>query len=442
MSVGTLDVRVRGNTLFPPTLLNRFHILLAILRQIHLVLAISVFDNELDKLQPSVFVVDQLSACVPLLRWLYPSRQRTLFYCHFPDQLLADRQSSGLLGMAKSIYRLPFDWLEGWSMSASDKIVVNSTFTKSVAARTWPDLAASVGVIYPCVDVSDQTGQAVVDEKPLWGGKFKIFLSINRFERKKDIGLAIRAYQHLSSKERQGTRLVLAGGYDQRVTENVQYHKELVELAEKVGLSTATTRTAPTALAIPDDIQVLFLLSVPGPFKETLLNNAQLLLYTPTNEHFGIVPVEAMLHGVPVLASNTGGPLETIVEGKTGWLRDVSILEDWTEVMRLVRTMSPSELHQLAQNGKARAREQFSRPIMASKFSREMDRMIKEKRSKFLERKDIVLGLWLMLAFAAALLATIIKAKYGRGDRRVTEFARARRVHSDADEAIKILPAA
>lgn len=442
VSIGTLDVRVRGNTLFPPTLLNRFHILLAILRQIHLLLAISVFSNELDKLQPNVFVIDQLSACVPLLRWLYPSRQRTLFYCHFPDQLLADRQTSGLLGVAKSIYRLPFDWLEGWSMSASDKVVVNSTFTKSVAARTWPALAGSVGVIYPCVDVSDETGQAVPLQKPLWDGKFKIFLSINRFERKKDIALAIRAYHNLSSKERRGTRLVLAGGYDQRVTENVQYHKELVVLAEKLGLSTATTRTAPTALAIPDDIQVLFLLSVPGPFKETLLNNAQLLLYTPTNEHFGIVPVEAMLHGVPVLASNTGGPLETIVEGKTGWLRDVSSLEDWTEIMRTVRTMSSTDLHQIGLNGKARVREQFSRPIMASKFSLEMDRMLKEQRSKFLERKDIVLGLWLMLAFAAALLATIIKARYGRGDRRVTEFARARRMHSDGEEVVKLFPAA
>ncbi|KIW12228.1 hypothetical protein PV08_09504 [Exophiala spinifera] len=439
---GTLDVRVRGNSLFPPTLLNRFHILLAILRQIHLVLAISLFSNELDQLQPSVFVVDQLSACVPLLRWLYPSQQRTLFYCHFPDQLLADRHTAGLLGLAKSIYRLPFDWLEGWSMSASDKIVVNSTFTKSVAARTWPDLAGSVGVIYPCVDVSAQASQAAVQEKPLWDGKFKIFLSINRFERKKNVGVAIRAYHNLSSKKRQGARLVLAGGYDQRVAENVQYHKELVELAESLGLATATARTAPTALAIPDDIQVLFLLSVPGPFKETLLNNAQLLLYTPTNEHFGIVPVEAMLHGVPVLASNTGGPLETIVDGKTGWLRDVSNLEDWTEIMRLVSTMSASDLRQLGQSGKERVREQFSRPTMASKFSLEMDRMLKEKRSKFLERKDIVLGLWLVLAFAAALFATIIKAKYGRGDRRVTEFARARRMHSDADEAVKLFPAA
>jgi len=440
---GTLDVRVRGNTLFPSTVLNRFHILLAILRQLHLVFAISVFSNELDKLQPDVFVVDQLSACVPLLRWLYPARQRTLFYCHFPDQLLADRRTSGLLGIVKTLYRLPFDWFEGWSMSASDKIVVNSAFTKSVAARTWPNLAESLGVIYPCVKVVEKETDTVEEQKPLWDGKLKILLSINRFERKKDIGLAIRAYQKLSPGERRGTRLVLAGGYDQRVPENVHYHKELVELAESLGLSTATAKTVPTALAIPTSIQVLFLLSVPGTFKETLLNSARLLLYTPSNEHFGIVPVEAMLHGLPVLASNTGGPLETVVEGKTGWLRDVASVDEWTEVMKMVlNKMSPADLQQMGQNGRERVHEQFSRDTMAGKLSNEMEQMIKSKRSKFLERKDIVLSLWLVIAFLAALVATVIKAKYGRGDRRVTESARARRIHTGSDEDMKFVPTA
>ncbi len=38
-------------------------------------------------------------------------------------------------------------------------------------------------------------------------------LSINRFERKKDIGLAIKAYAGLGKHGREGTRLVLAGLY-------------------------------------------------------------------------------------------------------------------------------------------------------------------------------------------------------------------------------------
>ena len=66
--------------------------------------------------------------------------------------------------------------------------------------------------------------------------------------------------------------------------------------------------------------------------------------------------------------------------------------------------------------------------------------MLRSKRSAFLERKDIVLAIWLVAAFAAALLATIIKAKYGRGDKRASEFARARRMHGEGDQELKIFP--
>lgn len=44
------------------------------------------------------------------------------------------------------------------------------------------------------------------------------------------------------------------------------------------------------------------------------------LLYTPDREHFGIVPIEAMYEGTPVIAVNSGGPKETVIHGKTGFL--------------------------------------------------------------------------------------------------------------------------
>jgi len=326
-------------------------------------------------------------------------------------------------------------------MGASDRVVVNSQFTKSVAARVWPSLAATLGVIYPCVGVVETLSPEEVGEKPLWDGRFKILLSINRFERKKDIGLAIRSYSNLTHGAREGTRLIIAGGYDSRVTENRQYHEELVALAESFGLSTATAKTVPTALGVPNNIQVLFLLSVPGAFKTTLLENAKLLLYTPANEHFGIVPVEAMQHGLPVLASNTGGPLETIIEGETGWLRDVSETKNWSAVMeRVLNELNPTELEQLAQRGKQRVRQHFTRDIMAQKFNDEISLMLRNKRSVFLERKDIVLGIGLLMALVAALLATVIKIRFGRGDQRASAFVHAQRIHPERTDEAKIVP--
>lgn len=51
-----------------------------------------------------------------------------------------------------------------------------------------------------------------------------------------------------------------------------------------------------------------------------LYANATALLYPAEEEDFGMVPIEAMGHGVPVLAHESGGPTETIEDGKTGIL--------------------------------------------------------------------------------------------------------------------------
>lgn len=40
--------------------------------------------------------------------------------------------------------------------------------------------------------------------------------------------------------------------------------------------------------------------------RSALLVRASCVLYTPSNEHFGIVPVEAMCCGAPVVAVNSG----------------------------------------------------------------------------------------------------------------------------------------
>ena len=366
-------------------------------------------------------MVDQLSACVPLLRWLYPKKQRTLFYCHFPDQLLAKRDEGGLLGVLKKVYRYPFDWFEGWSMDASDHIVCNSKFSKSMSQSVFPTLDRQFGVIYPCVDAKTS---GHIDQEKLWGGRYKILLSINRFERKKDIGLAIRAYSRVSEEERKNSRLILAGGYDLRVSENVSYHNELVQMTDEAGLKHATAKTVPTALAIPEDIQVLFLLSVPEACKATLLENATLLLYTPKNEHFGIVPVEAMKYGVPVLASNTGGPLETILDGKTGWLRDVNQDEEWAYIVRKVlHAFSDTRRAEMGVAARKRVQENFTKEIMAEQLNAEITKMTEERRAPFIERESVIMAIGLAGTFIAALLAIVLRTAFAM-DPRSTEFIR------------------
>lgn len=73
----------------------------------------------------------QVSAVVPLLRWL--TTARVLFYCHFPDLLLAARRSA-----LHSAYRAPLDWVEQESTGAADAVLVNSGFTQGgLAGLGW-----------------------------------------------------------------------------------------------------------------------------------------------------------------------------------------------------------------------------------------------------------------------------------------------------------------
>lgn len=201
------------------------------------------------------------------------------------------------------------------------------------------------------------------------------------------------------------------GGYDNRVQENVQYHKELDDLATGLGLQTATSKTVVSALSIPDDIDVLFLLSVPTTFKNTLLAQSKLLLYTPINEHFGIVPVEAMLQGLPVLASDTGGPLETIVEGETGWLRDVHAIDEWTAVIdNVLNGMGQEDVARMAAAGKARAKREFSLTAMGDRLEEEISTMLAAERRPFHGWQQVLFMLALFGIFCAVLAAFLLCA--------------------------------
>ena len=94
-------------------------------------------------------------------------------------------------------------------MSFASVVAVNSNFTKDIVSKTWPGLSkkSNIEVVYPCVD-TEVKGQE--DVKRVFEDDM-VILSINRFERKKDIGLAIKAFAALPESQRASAKLVLAG---------------------------------------------------------------------------------------------------------------------------------------------------------------------------------------------------------------------------------------
>ena len=225
----------------------------------------------------------------------------------------------------------------------------------------------------------------------LWNRDQITFLSLNRFERKKNTVLAINAFGALPNAKSGEMRLVLAGGYDPRVADNVECLATLLGRCVDLGLTYKVV--SPRALPqIPtpaisnfdnkNDVNgtsastdtmsphVLFILNFTHVQRTHLLtaSTTRVLLYTPQNEHFGIGPVEAMVCGVPVIACNSGGPVESIIDpGKgeqaeairTGYLLP-PVVARWTEALLSVLALSLAEREKISAAAQARVEEIFS----------------------------------------------------------------------------------
>lgn len=71
-----------------------------------------------------------------------------------------------------------------------------------------------------------------------------------------------------------------------------------------------------------------------------LYANAKALLFPVEDEDFGMVPIEAMMAGVPVIAHNSGGPKETVIDGKTGVLFDTLTADSLGEAIKRFEELS------------------------------------------------------------------------------------------------------
>ena len=111
---------------------------------------------------------------------------------------------------------------------------------------------------------------------------------------------------------------------------------------------------------------VIFLRSFSDTQKVALLQLCNCLLYTPSHEHFGLVPIEAMYMKRPVIAVNSGGPLETVLHGETGFLCNPDA-ESFAEAMK--KFVSDSSLTEnLGTIGQKHVLQKFSFEVFAEKL--------------------------------------------------------------------------
>ncbi|KAF3972298.1 hypothetical protein CMV_004188 [Castanea mollissima] len=348
---GTFLVTVYGAFL-PRHIFYRFHALCAYLRCIFVALCVLFMWPSFD-----VILADQVSVVIPLLKLKKPTK--VVFYCHFPDLLLAQHTT-----VLRRIYRKPIDFIEEITTGMADMILVNSRYTASTFANTFKHLHARglrPAVLYPAVNV-DQFDEPQSNKLN--------FLSINRFERKKNIDLAILAFAMLHNLEGDvlqnskldDASLTIAGGYDKRLRENVEYLEELKSLAEREGVSH----------------RVNFITSCSTDERNALLSQCLCVLYTPKDEHFGIVPLESMAAHKPVIACNSGGPVETIKDGETGFLCDPTPQKFSLAMAKLIQ--DPAMAKRMGEEARRHVTESFSTKIFGQRLNQYIFDIAQPKR--------------------------------------------------------------
>ena len=393
-----------------------------------------------DNPHANVFVIDVLPTGVPYLVEYCNTMAGVLFYCHFPDKLLTrdtvngetgtdEVQSTSTLRKLKQFYRWVMDSIEEWSMAYSDLIVVNSKFTRGEVQKVFPSLflpdetdsSTRVKVLYPSIESSLSKEKKQSDQKKqtkndaaTHGSKTGLgpIVSLNRFERKKNVALLLHSYDLLleqATSEGDAAMnklppLIIAGGYDPLNVENVEHLSELRILADEIldryNLPKSTVCSPSKSSSSVDDTldntngpYIAFHPSISNAKREKLLSCASVWCYTPHREHFGIVPLEAMDAGVPVVAIKSGGPMETIVDGETGYLVDYSS-GDTTNTPRENPTVKgfANAIHKLLSNPAQsqamgqRGRERVDKEFGMETFRKQWWELLTEAQKRGFER--------------------------------------------------------
>merc|ERR1712238_527494 len=217
-----------------------------------------------------VFVLDVLPTPIPFLISGHNGGAKcVVYYCHFPDKLLTrdtvngvplilSNGSDGHSFIRKNLkyflqrpYRLLMDSIEEWTMSFADLTCVNSKFTMEEVINAFPSLQRKnqrnhrhvdgVHVLYPPLDLKKFVPPIFARKEENIKSNSCPIVSLNRFERKKNIQLLLNSYAMLLNQVPILPPLVISGGYDPKNIENVQYLQELRNLAQELKIESYTT---------------------------------------------------------------------------------------------------------------------------------------------------------------------------------------------------------
>ena len=264
----------------------------------------------------------QVTQAPLVLNWL---RTPSLYYCHeLPRRVYetevvrpysARSPKQAMIDRIDPVRLRIFDVLKTYDYNAaikSTQITANSQYTRSNAERAY---RRQVSVCPPGVDAGKFQPGVVAREQ--------LVLSVGALTPLKGFDFIIQAVGTIGEAQR--PRVLIISNY--------QEPRELAFL---------------TALAAQCGVQVEFKVNVPDAELLDWYARAGCMVYAPVREPFGLVALEAMAAGAPVVAVNEGGVRETIVDGVTGVLAPRNAAAFGQHIMDVLRNPQRAERYAVA----------------------------------------------------------------------------------------------
>jgi glycosyltransferase involved in cell wall biosynthesis len=219
----------------------------------------------------------------------------TVCYCHTPLKILHDPVTKQAL-KERDIRKYAALKAIGPGFHAVDKrmwrryrhILANSYETANRIERAGLT-DSGIEVLHPGVDLEQFTLHPTLPRE-------RFFLVAGRIMWEKRIELAIQALRaaHETGVE---ASMVIAGGVDSKSRPYLQTLREYA-----------------------DGLPVTFVVDPSDEDLASLYARCLAAVFTAPNEDWGVVPLEAMASGAPVIAVDAGGPRESVIHNVTGWL--------------------------------------------------------------------------------------------------------------------------
>jgi glycosyltransferase involved in cell wall biosynthesis len=239
-------------------------------------------------------------------------------YCHTPIRYVWQPEIDGRLA------RLPFGkaaigLLKKWDLKTNKNVDYFITNSPNSAQRIKKFYNREATVIYPPV---------CVEKNEIVYKKANYYLQISRFVAYKRFDLSIKACENLHKK------LIIAGsGEEESALRSLA--KENTEFVGRVN----------------------------DKEKIELISKAKAVIF-PGEEDFGIVPIEAMALGTPVIGFGRGGTAETVTDGKTGVLFNEQNVESLEKAIERFEKMS-FDIKELKSEADKFSLERFKKEILS-----------------------------------------------------------------------------